>query len=62
MVLSKLRCLEQIMLDMVGNPEELHKLMASLRDATLSELDFLEKNRLLTLNNDNTPIESGGFG
>ncbi len=36
--------------------------MAFLRDGTLSMLDFLENNDLLTLNNDGTYIASGGFG
>jgi hypothetical protein len=62
LTLSKLRGLEQIMLDMYDNPNELHKLMAFLRDSTLCEVDFLEKNNLLNLNNDNTPVGSGGFG
>lgn len=62
LTLSKLRGLEQIMIDMYDHPEELHTLMAFLRDATLSEVDFLEQNGLLNLNNDNTPVGSGGFG
>ena len=60
--LSRLRGLEQIMIDMYDHPEGLHKLMAFLRDATLKEIDFLEQNDLLYLNNDNTPVGSGGFG
>jgi hypothetical protein len=62
LTLSKLRGLEQIMLDMYDHPNELHSLMAFLRDATLSEIDFLEQKGLLNLNNDNTPVGSGGFG
>ncbi len=62
LTLSKLRGLEQIMLDMYDNPDELHKLMAFLRDATLCEVDLLEQKSLLNLNNDNTPVGSGGFG
>jgi len=62
LTLSKLRGLEQIMLDMYDNPAGLHKLMAFLRDATLAEVDFLEQKGLLNLNNDNTPVGSGGFG
>ena len=60
--LSKLRGLKQVMIDMYDHPEDLHKLMAFLRDATLREVDFLEQNGLLNLNNDNTPVGSGGFG
>ena len=62
MTLSRLRGLEQIMFDMVDNPDRLHKLMAFIRDATLHEVDFLEQNGLLSLNNENTPVGSGGFG
>jgi len=62
LTLSRLRGLEQIMLDMVDHPDELHHLMAFLRDGTLAELDFLEENSLLNLNNDNTYVGSGGFG
>ena len=61
-VLVKLRGLEQIMYDMYDFPEELHKLMAFLRDGHLSKLDYLEKSGLLTLNNDGTYVGSGGFG
>jgi hypothetical protein len=62
LILGKLRGLEQIMLDMYDNPDGLHKLMGFLRDGTLNEVDFLEQNDLLNLNNDNTPVGSGGFG
>ncbi len=62
LTLGKLRGLEQMMLDMYDNPEGLHKLMAFLRDSTLCELDYLEQNGLLSLNCDNTPVGSGGFG
>lgn len=59
---SKLRGLEQIMLDMYENPGGLHALMAFLRDGTLNRLDFLENNGLLHLNNDSTYVGSGGLG
>jgi hypothetical protein len=54
--------LEQIMYDMVDCPDELHRLMAFLRDGHAARLDFLEKNGLLFLNNDGTYVGSGGFG
>jgi hypothetical protein len=57
-----LRGLEQIMYDMVDCPDELHRLMAFLRDGHAARLDFLEKNGLLFLNNDGTYVGSGGFG
>ena len=60
--LIKLRGLTQVMLDMYDHPAELHQLMAILRDGHLARLDFLEQNGLLSLNNDNTYVGSGGFG
>lgn len=57
-----LRGLEQIMYDVYDYPDELHKLMAFLRDGHMHKLDFLEKNSLLSLNNDGTYVGSGGFG
>lgn len=57
-----LRGLEEIMYDMYDYPDELHRLMAFLRDGHLAELDFLEQNGLLSLNNDSTYVGSGGFG
>ncbi len=61
-VLVNLRGLEQCMLDMYDYPMELHRLMAFLRDGFLAKLDFLETNGLLSLNNDETYVGSGGFG
>lgn len=60
--LVELRGLEQVMLDMIDRPNELHRLMAFLRDAHLAKLDFLEQNGLLSLNNDGDYVGSGGFG
>ena len=60
--LVNLRGLEQIMFDAYDYPEELHQLMAILRDGTLAKLNFLEENALLSLNNDGTYVGSGGFG
>ena len=60
--LVNLRGLEQIMFDMVDNPDGLHRLMAFLRDGHLAKLDYLERNGLLSLNNDGTYVGSGGFG
>jgi hypothetical protein len=62
LTLSRLRGLEQMMFDMIDHPDELHKLMAFLRDGTLAKIDFLEESGLLCLNNDNTSVGSGGFG
>lgn len=60
--LVNLRGLEQIMYDMVDSPDDLHRLMAFLRDGTLAKLDWLEQHDLLSLNNDGTYVGSGGFG
>lgn len=60
--LINLRGLEQVMVDMYDHPKELHQLMSFLRDGHLAKLDFLEKNNLLSLNNDSTYVGSGGFG
>ena len=60
--LIRLRGLEQFMLDMLDDPEGLHRIKALLRDGNLARLDFLEKSGLLSLNNDGTYVGSGGFG
>lgn len=60
--LVTLRGLEQVMMDMYDYPDELHKIMGILRDGHLHMLDFLEKNGLLSLNNDGTYVGSSGFG
>ncbi|MCL6557432.1 MAG: hypothetical protein K6U74_01280 [Firmicutes bacterium] len=57
-----LRGMENILYDVYDHPEELHKLMAILRDGTMAKLDYLEKNGLLSLNNDGTFVGSGGYG
>lgn len=61
-ILADLRGLSQIMYDMVDYPEELHHMMAFLRDGHLAKLDFLEAQGWLSLNNDGTYVGSGGFG
>ncbi|MEE8452121.1 MAG: hypothetical protein V3R99_09410 [Thermoguttaceae bacterium] len=60
--LVNLRGLEQIMLDMYDHPQQLHRLMAILRDGHLAKLDYLEEHGLLSPNHDNTYVGSGGFG
>ncbi|MHB8280642.1 MAG: uroporphyrinogen decarboxylase/cobalamine-independent methonine synthase family protein [Candidatus Humimicrobiaceae bacterium] len=61
-ILSELRGLEQLMLDMYDHPKELHNLMSMLRDYTLYKIDFAEKNGILSLNNDYLYIEGGVLG
>ena len=60
--LVDIRGLEQMMLDMIDHPDDLHRLMAFLRDGHLAKLDFLQENGLLSLNTDGTYVGSGGFG
>ena len=61
-LLAYMRGLEQFMIDMVDNPKGLHRLMAFLRDGMIDRLEFLERERLLFLNNEGDYIGSGGFG
>jgi hypothetical protein len=60
--LINLRGLQQMMLDMLDYPTQLHRIMAFLRDGTMARLDFLQAHGLLSLNNDGTYVGSGGFG
>jgi hypothetical protein len=60
--LVNLRGMLQIMYDMVDAPDDLHRLMAFLRDGHLAKLDWLETEGLLSLNNDGAYVGSGGFG
>jgi len=62
MKLAHLRGLQQIMLDMIDNPELIHTLMSILRDGTLRLLEYLEAEGLLSLNNDGSYVGSGGLG
>jgi len=48
---AELRGLEQMMMDMIDDPAQMHRLMAHLRDANLSALDQLEATGLITPNN-----------
>jgi len=57
-----LRGLEQFMLDMLDEPEGLHRFMSILRDGTMSRLDQLESQGLFSLNNDDSYVGSGGYG
>jgi hypothetical protein len=57
-----LRGLEQFLLDMCMEPDGLKALMQHLSDGSMAMLDQLEKDNLLSLNNDGTYVGSGGFG
>ncbi|MCC6443499.1 MAG: hypothetical protein IT210_08585 [Armatimonadetes bacterium] len=54
--------LENMMRYMYTEPESLHRLMAFLRDDCLAHIDWLEKEDLLSLNNENDYIGSGSMG
>lgn len=62
MYLAFLRGLKQMLYDMVDNPDLVHRMMAFLRDGTLAMLDYLEREELLSLNNDGSYVGSGGLG
>ncbi len=57
-----LRGFENILYDFYDYPEELHGLMGFLRDERMHMLDFLEKEKLLTLNNGGEFVGTGGYG
>ena len=58
----KLRGLENLMVDILMYPDWVHKLMDFLSRAFHKRLDFLEDNKLLSLNTEGTYVGSGGFG
>ncbi|MFH1008583.1 MAG: hypothetical protein V1800_13975 [Candidatus Latescibacterota bacterium] len=54
--------LENLMVCMFDNPKGLHRLMAFLRDDYLAFARWLEREELLSLNNENDYIGSGSMG
>jgi hypothetical protein len=60
--LANLRGLEQIMFDLIDDPDLIHRLMAILRDGTLAMVDALQECGLLYRNTGGTYVGSGGFG
>ena len=54
MKITYFRGLEQLLMDMFDYPQQLHKLANFVMEEQLHKLDYLEKNNLLILNNDNT--------
>lgn len=58
----KLRGLENLMIDMMLYPDWVHKLMDFLCTSFHKRLDFLENNKLLSLNTEGSYVGSGGFG
>ncbi len=60
--LIKLRGMENMLFDMYDHPDELHKLMEFLRDDSLEMIDFLQEQKLLSLNNNGDFIGTGAYG
>ncbi|HEY9593325.1 MAG TPA: hypothetical protein VHE79_02550 [Spirochaetia bacterium] len=60
--LARLVGLEKMLYLMYDNPAMVHEIMGLLRDGYMAKLDFLEKNGLLSLNNDHSYVGSGGIG
>jgi hypothetical protein len=58
----KLRGLENLMVDMMMYPDWVHRMMDFLCKAFHRRLDFLEQNKLLSLNIGGSYVGSGGFG
>lgn len=58
----KLRGLENLMLDMMLEPDWVHRMMDFLTQSVHSRLNYLETNHLLSLNTGGTYVGSGGFG
>lgn len=56
------RGLQNILLDFVDHPDGLKELLSRLSRGYLDKLDYLEREGLLSLNNDGTYVGSGGFG
>ena len=54
--------METLMTSMYDNPAGLHRLMAFLRDDFMHFLDWFEREELLTPNNQNDYVGSGGIG
>ncbi|HPO16442.1 MAG TPA: hypothetical protein PLI09_23600 [Candidatus Hydrogenedentes bacterium] len=61
-ILIDLIGLDTMMMFMCTHPEGIHRLMAFLRDDHLAFIDWLERERLFTLNNLNDCIGSGSMG
>ena len=57
-----LRGMEKLMYDFYDKPESVHQVMELLYEGTLEKLDFLERENLLCLNNNDAFVGSGGMG
>jgi hypothetical protein len=56
------RGLQNILLDFVDRPDGLKELLSRLSRGYMKKLDYLEREGLLSLNNDGTYVGSGGYG
>jgi len=56
------RGLQNILYDFIDHPAEIKRLLSIISKGHLKKLDFLEKNNLLSLNNEGTYVGSGGYG
>lgn len=56
------RGLDNLMYDFVDHPDELKQLLSFISEGQLRKLEYLERNDLLSLNNNGTYVGSGGFG
>lgn len=57
-----LRGLDNLMMDLIVNPDYVHSTMKLLSDGYLKRLVWFEENRLLSSNTEGTYVGSGGFG
>ena len=57
-----LRGLDNLMMDLILQPEHVHATMAFLRDGYLERLTWLEEHGYLSSNTEGTYVGSGGFG
>lgn len=57
-----LRGLTNLLMDFAAQPDELKALLSFISNAHLQKLDELEREGLLSLNNNGTYVGSGGFG
>lgn len=62
MMAAELRGLEPMMMDMIAEPELMHRLMAYLRDCNLAALDQVERTGLITPNNNGPMTFSDPIG
>ncbi len=60
--LARLVGLQNMLYLLYDNPGMVHRIMGILRDGYMAKLDWLEKNRLLFLNNNHAYVGSGGIG